>query len=264
MQKLRLISLSYACLALALSWGACPFGLAAADEVNRDERNDDVERLTKAWLDQLGSDLDRDLNAIDLTKSIMLLVSDFPVDDQASKNRIAILALGGVLGDDRIQDLTQVKLADAQAKTVEKIRRQAKFEDRSDLSRHFFASAALAVLLGPEVTWTVGVSKELADAKPQGTGFSFVDLLANRAGIEFSQRALDPGQEPEAFREWCIRSLTAEAIFPNISDLPEGIHLPEFDADYGGVSGEETRRITSIIAERAKALEYPSLKKQSR
>ena len=65
---------------------------------------------------------------------------------------------------------------------------------RRDLAQHFAVSAALAVLVGPQAAEQVGVAKEISDSRG-GSGFSFSDLLADIAGIEFAS-AIVTGRLP--------------------------------------------------------------------
>ena len=59
-----------------------------------------------------------------------------------------------------------------------------------DLARHFLISAMLAATAGVDTAGRLGVLKELSDADNKATGFSGVDLLANRAGIQFQKGLL--------------------------------------------------------------------------
>ena len=61
---------------------------------------------------------------------------------------------------------------------------------RRDAVEHFAMSAALAALLGAPTAEKAGTLKELSDAQG-GSGFSFVDISADMAGIAFAQAVLD-------------------------------------------------------------------------
>ena len=72
---------------------------------------------------------------------------------------------------------------------IEAIRNRITLRGRNDLARHFWVSAALSVLSDESRSMTVGITKEMMDATPGGSGFSFVDLTADRAGTLFAVAA---------------------------------------------------------------------------
>ena len=57
---------------------------------------------------------------------------------------------------------------------------------RHDSAQHFVISAALAAWAGEPVAEAIGLYKELDDAR-RGSGFSFADLAADRAGTRFGE-----------------------------------------------------------------------------
>lgn len=102
---------------------------------------------------------------------------------------------------------------------------------RGDSLKHFLVSAALAAILGEKEADLWGVGKELADAtRPGGSGFSFADLAADRAGVRFA-RGLLTGKTPVA---GLARSFRVENYVPRLDDLPEGLKLSELLKQYGG------------------------------
>ncbi len=60
---------------------------------------------------------------------------------------------------------------------------------RHDLPRHFMGSAAIAVSGGGALSQAIGLFKEIDDSRG-GSGFSFVDLLADRVGTRFGSLAV--------------------------------------------------------------------------
>ena len=57
------------------------------------------------------------------------------------------------------------------------------FRGRDDLPKHWSLSAALTAALGDGIGRAMGEWKELSDSLPHGSGFSFVDLTADRSGL---------------------------------------------------------------------------------
>ena len=95
---------------------------------------------------------------------------------------------------------------------------------RHDLGRHFVASAALAALLGREVSESLGMEKEVGDAR-EFTGFSFSDVAANRAGARFGDLATASARSARRVQEWMEQAASDTDIMPEVRDLPD--HLPE-------------------------------------
>ena len=95
---------------------------------------------------------------------------------------------------------------------------------RRDLGRHFVASAALAALLDREASESVGMEKEVSDSR-EFTGFSFSDIVANRAGARFGDLATASARSARRVQEWMEQAASDVDIMPEVRDLPD--HLPE-------------------------------------
>ncbi len=119
---------------------------------------------------------------------------------------------------------------------------------RNDLTKHFFVSAHLVALLGSQPARGAGMAKELLDADG-GSGFSFRDMAANRAGIVFAHAVLSGKVPLDAVAE----RFTVAAYMPAVEDLRESMQAEEFFRDFGGVADErltaELARIEQRIAE---------------
>ena len=109
--------------------------------------------------------------------------------DPVLPNRAAILALGVILGEDRVARVGGLEIAPGTAEERAALRRRVEARSRSDLSQHFWVSAALTVLADEQRSLAVGIGKEMKDSTPGGSGFSFVDMAANKAGIRFAAAA---------------------------------------------------------------------------
>ncbi|MDC0936074.1 hypothetical protein OAS39_07290, partial [Pirellulales bacterium] len=120
---------------------------------------------------------------------------------------------------------------------------------RSDLARHFFISAHLTAAAGANAARGAGLAKELIDAQG-GSGFSFADMAANRAGIVFATAVIN---QQVSLKRLAQRFETADFL-PPTEDLVESLGAAEFALQYGDASDprylEEMRR----IEERIKAL----------
>ena len=97
---------------------------------------------------------------------------------------------------------------------------------------------------------TVGIAKELMDATPGGTGFSFVDLTADRAGNLFAVAATRNAESARAMQSRIRNGMGTADLCPDVRNLPEGISRDDFQAEYGGLGGAETRRVVEEIRRR--------------
>jgi hypothetical protein len=118
------------------------------------------------------------------------------------------------------------------------------------LPKHFWVSAALTVLSDQERSITVGITKELMDAKPGGSGFSFVDLMADQAGNRFAIAATKDDDSARLMQLLLRREITTSDFLPPIEGIPEGMTEAEFQSDYGGLRGKKTTEVVKEIQRR--------------
>jgi hypothetical protein len=100
---------------------------------------------------------------------------------------------------------------------------------REDLAQHFIGAAALTASMNRRVANALGEVKELSDTKAGGSGFSFVDLAADKAGSRFGELAVS---SPESARR--IQVQTAQIkdyhdFMPDPRDLPEHMDEKKFE-----------------------------------
>jgi hypothetical protein len=113
---------------------------------------------------------------------------------------------------------------------------------RDDSPLHLLISAALVVEGTGPLSRAVGLFKEVADSRG-GSGFSFNDLAADRAGTRLGELAM---QQPLRLQT-ALAGVVQEADFmPHAADLPEAMAEPEFKRRFGGV-GEP--RYVAMLAE---------------
>ncbi len=124
-------------------------------------------------------------------------------------------------------------------------------QTRHDFALHFLISAVIAAEAGTPLADVVGLWKELADARRGGSGFSFNDLAADRAGTRFGELAT---HEPRRLQTYMADGSTEADFMPQVSDLPEFLPEAAFVARYGGVDGEGYRRVLVDIEARINTL----------
>lgn len=121
---------------------------------------------------------------------------------------------------------------------------------RQDLVQHYLVSAALTVSAGSGLAGAMGEFKELDDSRG-GTGFSFADLLADRAGIRLAEMATGTEQQARLLQQRMSGPLLLETDFmPNIEDLPEGIMELEFKYRYRDLDSKNYKIIEDEIEHR--------------
>ena len=123
---------------------------------------------------------------------------------------------------------------------------------RDDLAKHFVVSAALAAKVGGKLSETVGVYKELEDARG-GSGFSFDDIAADRAGTRFGERAAHANLAPK-LQEKLIAGVGEQDIMPQTADLPESLSEAEFKRRFGGIGAPKYKQMIAAIDRRIAAL----------
>lgn len=170
--------------------------------------------------------------------------------DAVLPNRAAILALGKILGDDSVARVGGRDLDLGPADDRIALRRRILLGGRGDLSQHFWVSAALAALSDESRAVAVGLSKEAMDSTPGGSGFSFVDMAANCAGIRLAAVATRNSRSAHTIQTRIRQGVEVADLVPSIRGLPEAITRDQLQADYGGLGGAETRRLLGEIDRR--------------
>ena len=113
---------------------------------------------------------------------------------------------------------------------------------RDDSPLHLLVSAALVVEGTGPLSKAVGLYKEVADSRG-GSGFSFNDLAADRAGTRLGELAL---QQPLRLQAALASGVREADFMPHAADLPESMPEPEFKRRFGGIG---TPLYTAMVAE---------------
>jgi hypothetical protein len=170
--------------------------------------------------------------------------------DTVLPNQAAILALAVIVGDERVAEVANRTMGNERKREILALRRRIKLRGRNDLARHFWVSAGLTVLSDESRAMAVGITKELMDATAGGSGFSFADLTADRAGNRFAELATRNQSTARRIQRQILKGLDAEDFCPAVSDLPEGLTGAEFQKRMGGLGGSETNEIVADISRR--------------
>ena len=127
--------------------------------------------------------------------------------------------------------------------------KQVSLSGRRDLMLHFLFSAGLALTTGPEQADKVGLEKELSDSRG-GSGFSFVDLAADRAGIQLALTATAFPEEALMIQARMSRINKDTDIMPLTAGLPEGLSESEFIRLFKNTESKSFLLISKTIDER--------------
>jgi hypothetical protein len=168
------------------------------------------------------------------------------------ENRAALLALGIVLGHPRLARAVGEKLDHGRAEVAARVREHTTLRGRADWTRHFTVSGALTVVSSVAPSDAAGLLKEELDADG-GSGFSFGDLLADRAGTTFADVATRDEASAAATQARLAGGFRVDDFFPPASGLPEGIQDAELQSRYGGVGGPLYRQTAREVDRRVAA-----------
>ncbi len=174
-------------------------------------------------------------------------------DDQTSIRQSALLALAIYCGHPRVErfigDVVPEKQRGKRTKCA-----ATTLNGRRDLRQHFIISAGLEAASNGAVAFSIGEFKELLDSSGGGSGFSFDDLAADRAGIRFASVLLKAD-----ISAWpgLIGKITAEKdVFPSITGLPAGLSKSEFERRYGDVDSDAYKQVLADIERRIDTLAF--------
>ncbi len=122
-------------------------------------------------------------------------------------------------------------------------------KNRSDLSKHFLVSAALTALADPSIAHAIGLEKEMNDSDG-GSGFSFADLAADKAGVTLANTALNSARYARLVQQRLASSTLESDFMPDIHHLPEGLQNLNFKRIYNNTESADYKRVIKLIDQR--------------
>lgn len=117
---------------------------------------------------------------------------------------------------------------------------------RQDLAQHWLVSAALALESDGRTADVIGIFKEVLDSRG-GTGFSFADLTADRAGVRFGEAA---AADPRGWQRRVATLASESDLMPSIDDMPEGLQEPEFQKRFRARDNQAYAQVLAQIEQR--------------
>ncbi len=163
------------------------------------------------------------------------------------ENRAVILTLGLAATAVPIRHLIDID----KSKRVRNVRfYRLTLRNRRDLMQHFLISAALTVSTDKGLTDAIGLSKEMEDSQG-GSGFSFADLLADRAGVKFAETATAEKSNAIQLQDFMSRNELKESDYmPSYKELPEAITSLEFKKRFIDVKNKKYLFIENELTQR--------------
>ncbi|QJR80372.1 hypothetical protein CA267_006080 [Alteromonas pelagimontana] len=219
------------------------------------DQDDELRDLTAYYLryiswQQMALSEDRQ-RLLDYLRVLMTRVQQRSTPETAVlHNKAAIFGLAIFVGHHRLANI----VGDVQPNADKALKPAAPalLKDREDLAKHFIISAALQLHSEQALTFAIGEFKELMDRSMDGSGYSFVDLTADMAGVELARAA----SNPEFARELQQQLINAEdesLIMPDIDGLVEGLSKAQFELRFDKVDSEaylqEVAKIRSRLQE---------------
>jgi hypothetical protein len=132
-------------------------------------------------------------------------------------------------------------------------RQAVTLEGRDDLAKHFLLSATIAAYADTVLADAVGLYKEIEDARG-GSGFSFDDLAADRAGARFGDRAAAAESSARALQLRVAVGIDDADLMPPWRDLPASLPEKAFRKRFGGLDSPAYRQLVDEIDSRVAAL----------
>ncbi len=119
---------------------------------------------------------------------------------------------------------------------------------RQDHALHYLLSAALTLGADTALADTLGLYKELADAGDRkGSGFSFDDIAADKAGVALGRLAL---QEPLHLARRLPLMAGDDFLMPAVEGLPTALTAAQFEARFGQVGSATYNTVMAEVARR--------------
>jgi hypothetical protein len=156
-------------------------------------------------------------------------------DGTEADNRAAFVALSLLVANSDVR-----ALGDGKAALLARCGRPAityELQGRNDLPLHWVISAALATVFGSQVSISMGTWKEISDSGAGGSGFSLVDLSADRSGVYCAQQAGDP-KSAAAVRAWLAGVQQQDLLPISALALAEGMSEAQFRNRYTSVESD--------------------------
>jgi histidinol phosphatase-like PHP family hydrolase len=188
------------------------------------------------------------INLSDYFKALFTLAAKRSKNSNAVEENTAIIwAVAVVFGDYRFASLIGMQSSKRNIETP-------LLRGRDDLTKHFIYSAALQQLGDVNIGFSIGEAKELLDSVSGGSGFSFADLAADKAGLKFAEYITSSNNNAEQVQHLLKNIADESTFFPFIHDLPEGFSGGNFTRVIDSSESESYVKIATEVEDRINKL----------
>lgn len=185
------------------------------------------------------------LSLADLLHPLFKLAYQRSTTDTAiAENRAVLIAISSYVNKNEIQAFVPFKLSPETQKDY-----PASLYRRTDMAKHFMISAVLAATGAETLGHILGQEKELNDAK-QGSGFSFIDLAGDRAGLRFGTTAVASPAKARRLQKRMFNIKDYTAFMPEVRDLPENMSHTIFNQQYESIYSAKYQNMLKMIDQR--------------
>ena len=164
-------------------------------------------------------------------------------DTAVEQNRALLMILGSYLSGSGLPTLVPEHKKIGAVKQI-----RLRLANRKDFAQHYIISASIAAAGDGQLANMIGLYKEISDSI-KGSGFSFTDLAADRAGTRLGEKLT----HPDFARQLQIaisKGVTEQDLAPQIKDLPEHMSAAEFKARYHSVGSPAYQAVDIEIEQR--------------
>lgn len=174
--------------------------------------------------------------------------------DPVKENTAALWALAITFGNQRFARMAGVEPDYSMPKF-----NAVKLRERLDLRLHFLYSVVLQQVGRSQFGLNIGELKEVLDTNDGGSGYSFADLAADKAGLRFAELATQNAESARYVQRALAAAASEIAFMPQVRDLPEGLSESKFKALFGDVNSDAYKRLEAEIDARIDELPLYSL-----
>ena len=191
-----------------------------------------------------------------------LLRAALEVPDAASR-RAGLLALGIAVGHERLARYAGLERDAPEVAAAAALRAGTTLRGREDWARHYCLSAALAAVQSPFWSDVAGSLKEEVDALAPGTGFSFADLAADRAGVRLAEKVTGSATAAGQVGTLLEPKVMVADFFPDVSDLGEGLTPEQVRRDTAASAADATARSSARSSDGSTAVRRSPAERRS-
>ncbi|MFZ2171213.1 MAG: hypothetical protein WAW61_16445 [Methylococcaceae bacterium] len=190
-----------------------------------------------------GHDPEWRLSLADLLKPLFeLAYQRSTLENAIEENKMAIMAINNYVNKKESKKILGIPAS----KPTAGQQYSAFLYKRIDLAQHFIGSAAITASVNGQVARVVGEEKELSDAQ-RGSGFSFIDLAADKAGTRFGEMATSSPESARKIQKAMSEIKDYSDFMPDPRDLPEHMDEAEFKQRFQSIDSPAYHEVTKLI-----------------